>query len=123
MPCLQPTVCTGPENDGPTCEVCALTGRVARLEALFMRELGGDYLSLQALYIQRLADIKALELRVKDLERSERELAEQRDHAEEWADKLAEAIALHCREDIGEHSNLNNPWSHAHNLIAGNFCR
>ena len=58
-----------------------------------------------------------------ELERSERELAEQRDHAEEWADKLAEAIALHFREDIGEHSNLNNPWARAHNLIAGNFCR
>ena len=67
--------------------------------------------------------VPELQKRIKELERSERELAEQRDHAEEWADKLAEAIALHFREDIGEHSNLNNPWAHAHNLIAGTFCR
>lgn len=73
---------------------------------------------------ESLADgIRRLALRVKDLERSERELAEQRDHAEEWADNLAGAIAAHFREDIGEHSNLNRPWANAHNLIFGNFCR
>lgn len=36
---------------------------------------------------------------------------EQREHAEEWADKLALAIA--SREVIGEHSADNNPWQNA----------
>ena len=43
----------------------------------------------------------------------ERELCEERDHAEEWADRLALAIAVHLDEDPGEHSNLNNPWANA----------
>lgn len=61
MPCLQPTVCTGPENDGPTCEVCAWTERVAHLEATIKRDLGGDYLSLQALYVAKLGEIQGHE--------------------------------------------------------------
>ena len=32
MPCLQPTVCTGPEKDGPTCEVCFLAEKVAHYQ-------------------------------------------------------------------------------------------
>lgn len=39
----------------------------------------------------------------------------QRDAAEEWADKLAYAVAP--IEVIGEHSNLNNPWEQAYNLV------
>lgn len=54
MPCLQPTICTGPDKDGPTCEVCYLTEEVARLKSTIKRDMGGDYLSLQALYIQQL---------------------------------------------------------------------
>jgi len=60
MSCLQPTVCTGPKKDGPTCEVCYLTGKVAYLEATIKRDMGGDYLSLQALYIQQLKEVKKL---------------------------------------------------------------
>lgn len=44
-------------------------------------------------------------------------ILEERDNAEEWADKLANAIAAHVSEDIGEHSNLNNPWANALALI------
>ena len=58
MPCLQPTICTGPERDGLTCEVCYLTGKVAHLEATIKRDMGGDYLSLQALYINHLGVIR-----------------------------------------------------------------
>jgi hypothetical protein len=47
----------------------------------------------------------------------------QRDQCYEWADKFADAIAAHFREDIGEHSNLNDPWRNAINLIDGTFCR
>lgn len=35
---------------------------------------------------------------------------QERDQYHEWADKLAAAIADHFGIDIGEHSNLNNPW-------------
>ncbi|MCW3678795.1 hypothetical protein [Burkholderia cenocepacia] len=37
----------------------------------------------------------------------------ERDTYQEYADKLANAIATHLGVDIGEHSNLNNPWSKA----------
>lgn len=37
----------------------------------------------------------------------------ERDDYEEWANKLAAAIASHFNADIGEHSNLNNPWQQA----------
>lgn len=42
---------------------------------------------------------------------------EQRDNAEEWADRLAYAAAP--ESEIGEHSNLNNPWANALKLIEG----
>jgi hypothetical protein len=35
----------------------------------------------------------------------------ERDNYHEWADKLANAIAEHFGIEIGEHSNLNNPWA------------
>lgn len=40
-----------------------------------------------------------------------------RDTYHEWADKLAEAIAKHFGADIGEHSNMNCPWSEALEVI------
>lgn len=36
-----------------------------------------------------------------------------RDNNQEWADKLADAIAIHFGVDIGEHSNANCPWHEA----------
>lgn len=46
-----------------------------------------------------------------------------RDRYHDWADKLAQAIAGHMREDIGEHSSANNPWANALELIDDTFCR
>lgn len=46
-------------------------------------------------------------------ERELMELIDQRDSAEEWANKLAAAIAAHTGADIGEHSNMNCPWAEA----------
>lgn len=40
-----------------------------------------------------------------------------RDAYHDWADKLAEAIAAYFGGDIGEHSNMNLPWSEALDLI------
>ena len=40
-------------------------------------------------------------------------LIRERDEAQEWADELASLIAQITGADIGEHSNLNNPWEQA----------
>ena len=40
-----------------------------------------------------------------------------RDTYQEWADKLAEAIAKHFGAEIGEHSNMNCPWAEALDVI------
>lgn len=38
---------------------------------------------------------------------------QERDSYHKWADRLAAAIAAHTGVDIGEHSNVNNPWQEA----------
>ncbi len=40
-------------------------------------------------------------------------LIDERDHAQDWADKLAGVIGEHFGIDIGEHSNCNCPWETA----------
>lgn len=42
-----------------------------------------------------------------------RSLIQERDRNEDWADRLANKISEVTGEDIGEHSNLNNPWHEA----------
>jgi len=46
------------------------------------------------------------------------DLIKERDRAEEWADKLASAIADFTGCDIGEHSNMNCPWEEALDAIS-----
>lgn len=46
-------------------------------------------------------------------EREIAELIDQRDNAEDWANKLSDAIASHTGAYIGEHSNMNCPWANA----------
>lgn len=41
------------------------------------------------------------------------EILRERDRYYDMADKLAQAIANHFNVDIGEHSNINNPWENA----------
>ena len=50
-------------------------------------------------------------------ERAHIKTIEQRDAYHDWADKLADAAADHFGEEIGEHSNLNNPWENALELF------
>lgn len=53
-------------------------------------------------------------------ERHERDVLEviaDRDLYHEWADKLADAIGAHLGIDIGEHSNMNNPWAVAYDAL------
>lgn len=40
-------------------------------------------------------------------------LLSERDFAQDWADELAQRIADILGVEIGEHSNLNNPWQEA----------
>ncbi|MFD2421638.1 hypothetical protein [Amycolatopsis pigmentata] len=46
------------------------------------------------------------------------DVIDERDRAEEWADKLAAAIAP--ADVLGEHSNANNPWANALGYVHGN---
>ncbi len=47
-----------------------------------------------------------------DCKHCDQMLAE-RDDAQEWADELASRLAAIVGADIGDHSNLNNPWEEA----------
>lgn len=46
-------------------------------------------------------------------ERDLLEIIDERDEARRWADRLARAVSDAIGVDIGEHSNLNNPWGRA----------
>lgn len=54
---------------------------------------------------------------LQDLDNALTETIKDRDCYHEWADRLAGAIARHFGEDIGEHSNVNNPWAAALGVI------
>ena len=72
---------------------------------------------------QLRARVAELERRLADEERGHGQTIDERDRYHDWADKLAQAIAEHMRDDIGEHSSANNPWANALKLIDGTFCR
>lgn len=60
-------------------------------------------------------DVAELVRRVRELDRSETELLKRAEYAEEWCDKFASlAGGVEC---IGEHSNLNNPWENAYDIL------
>lgn len=44
-------------------------------------------------------------------------LIQERDAAQEWADRLAQGIARVFGEDVGEHSNKNCPWDNAMGIL------
>ena len=58
--------------------------------------------------------VAELELRLAEEEHGSSQLIDQRDRAEDMADKLAERLA--AGRDIGEHSSDNNPWQNALDL-------
>jgi hypothetical protein len=53
------------------------------------------------------------EARLAEAERDMDQLIGERDHAQGMADKLADAIATLLGVEIGEHSNMNCPWTQA----------
>lgn len=87
----------------------ALRSRVAELEG----DLSVARLQLGA----RICTECPAKERVAKEERAHSVTMDERDQYHEMADKLADAIAAHFGEDIGEHSNLNCPWTQALELI------
>ncbi len=67
------------------------------------------------------ARIKELEQQIKREEADHANTLDQRDRAEQAADALAEAVAEHFRCDVGERSNLNNPWHEALLVLGGEY--
>lgn len=55
-----------------------------------------------------------LQAKIEANERQHLQTIDERDRAQEWADKLAHAIG---GEDVGEHSNVNNPWARALEIL------
>ncbi len=84
------------------------------------RLAGVNQLSIQGCRWQHIDDARelaALRARVAEAEQALADTLDERDQYHEMADKLADAIAAHFGEDIGEHSNLNCPWTQALELI------
>jgi len=64
--------------------------------------------------IERLRDkLRGTEARLAEAERDADQLLKERDHAEDMADKLADAVATLLGVEIGEHSSGNCPWTTA----------
>lgn len=92
----------------------AAQARLAELEAHCIRLGQGDAERYwENRWREDSARLVELERKLEEEEGSHLETIKQRDHAEHWADELAKAIAEHLDVDIGEHSNLNNPWNEA----------
>jgi hypothetical protein len=76
----------------------------------------GEFVTAR-MVVERLAEAESAYLsawaRLVKEERLHGYAMEERDHAEEMADKLADAIATLLGVDIGEHSNMNCPWEQA----------
>lgn len=97
------------ENPAPT--VAALVARRAE-EAAGLTQV--NWAASKSAMVQWLREAAtALQAESERADRAERahvETAAERDDCHEWADKLARAIG---GAEVGEHSNLNHPWSNA----------
>lgn len=63
------------------------------------------------------AALTKIQRRFNELDRQADQLLTERDRAQEAADELSSAIAAYFDVDIGEHSNLNDPWAEALEVI------
>jgi hypothetical protein len=89
-------------------------------EVMEIIEIGVD--DLMKIIEEHDSTLKAeYEEKVREADIIENQLIDERDKAEYWADTLAEDIALMADMDVGEHSNINDPWSNAHNIFKDNF--
>lgn len=61
--------------------------------------------------------LEAVEARLKDEERDHKRTIIQRENYRAVADILAERISKYFDHSIGEHSNINNPWQNAIDVI------
>ena len=67
--------------------------------------------------VSLIPEIAKRQARIEELEASETALINERDNYHDWADRLANAIAAHVGEEIGEHTSANSPWANALELI------
>lgn len=106
----------GDGETGPACEVCGATASSA--DAWNRRAMLAASLSAPAAVQEPGAqETSNLENLLADEERSHELTIDQRDHAEEWATKLADAIGEHFGREVGEHSSGNCPWENALELL------
>ncbi|MBC8742010.1 hypothetical protein F6X40_36335 [Paraburkholderia sp. UCT31] len=101
--------------DGDTCTK-ASDGDAARPLAR-IEDSDNPMTTVPLLHYQALVRRAAL-ARADDSETALDQVMRERDDYHEWADKLADGIAEHFGVDIGEHSNLNNPWAVALDTLA-----
>lgn len=88
--------------------------RLAEMATELRHDKPGAYTQAVADRVPSLLDeVERLRDRLDGIERAETAILGERDRNEEWADKLAAAIAKHLGIDIGEHSNMNDPWANA----------
>jgi len=78
---------------------------------------------LQSAHVSALNDLASCQAVNREIDRQFDETLTQREAYHKWADKLADAIATHLEEDIGEHSSANNPWANALEFIGNSRCR
>jgi hypothetical protein len=86
--------------------------RDAREGDWIVRGINGDFYPCTSAEFDRMYQVLKVEL---SHEQEMLEVIDERDKAEEWADKLAHAIGNGAE---GEHSNLNNPWENALRIMA-----
>ena len=99
-------------------ENCALKAELAALrgsgEAVAYTD--PDCFSRQDEIIRKLAKENA------ELDNQLTQALQERDKYHDVADALANGVALHFDADIGEHSNMNDPWQNALDFLEGGEC-
>lgn len=86
------------------------------------RDMHPDYMSASCQDVMRVVD-REMDLRAKLAaeERQHLNTVDQRDLAEEMADKLANAVSELFRVEVGEHSSMSSPWTTALEVLDGDF--
>lgn len=82
-------------------------------------KLRAEIASLRAQLDEARARVAKLEKELEVEDHSHEQTVEDRDVAEDWADKLVERVEQLLDVDCGEHSNLNSPWKEACDYLDG----
>jgi hypothetical protein len=88
------------------------------IDGYYHDEANPSQLDLLTPWIDWKAECEKLKNELAEERQFHSDTIEKRDNAEYWADKLASGIAEITGHNIGEHSNLNNPWQAAFDSLA-----